>query len=70
MTKAVKELIIVFLAGAGVLTLMWGLTYQINTSPIPGHEVLVSRIMWSAVWAGAGLIAVSAALGFILKPAK
>ena len=70
MSRALKELIIVFLVGAGALTLLWGLLYQKNTSFIPGQTVLVSKIMWSAVWSGCGLIVLGALLGFFLKPAK
>jgi len=70
MTKAVKELLIVFLVGAGALTLLWGFLYQKNISPISGQVTLVSRIMWNAVGAGGGLIVVGAALGLFLKPAK
>ncbi|RJO60439.1 MAG: hypothetical protein C4542_09080 [Dehalococcoidia bacterium] len=70
MTKALKELIIVFLVGAGTLTLLWGFLYQKNTSIVPGQVTTVSQIMWSAVGAGAGLIVVGALLGFFLKPAK
>ena len=70
MTKAVKELLIVFLVGAGTLTLLWGFLHQVNVSVIPGQITLVSRIMWSVVGAGAGLIVVGAALGLFLKPAK
>jgi hypothetical protein len=70
MTKAVKELIIVFLAGSGTLTILWGALYQINISPIPGQVTLASHVMWSAVGAGAGLIVIGTALGFLLKPAK
>ena len=70
MTKNSKELLIVFLVGAGTLALMWGFLYQINTSMIPGQVTLVHRIMWSAVGAGGGLIVLGAALGFFLKPAK
>ncbi len=70
MTKAVKELLIVFLVGAGTLTLLWGFLHQVNVSVIPGQITLVSRIMWSAVGVGAGLIVVGAALGLFLKPAK
>lgn len=70
MTKAVKELCIVFLVGVGVLTLMWGLFHQVNTSSVPGQEILASRVMWSAVGIGAGLVVIGAALGLFLKPAK
>ena len=70
MTKAVKELLIVFLVGAGALTLLWGFLHQVNASAIPGQITLVNRIMWSAVWSGAGLIVVGVVLGLLLKPAK
>ncbi len=70
MTKAVKELMIVYLVGAGVLTVLWGLLHQVNTSMIPNQVTLVGRAMWSAVGAGAGLIAVGAVLSFLIKPAK
>jgi VanZ family protein len=70
MTKAFKELLIVFLVGAGALTLLWGFLHQVNASTVPGQVTLVSRIVWSAVGAGAGLIVVGAALGLFLKPAK
>ena len=70
MTKAVKEMLVVFLVGAGTLTLLWGFLHQVNASIVPGQIKLVSCIMWSAVGAGAGLIVAGAALGFILKPAK
>jgi hypothetical protein len=70
MTKAAKELIIVFLIGAGVLTLMWGFLYQINTALIPGQIRLVHHIMWNAVGSGAGLIVLSLILGLFIKPAK
>jgi len=70
MSKALKEVLIVFLVGAGVLTLLWGFLHQKNTSIVPGQVTAVSQIMWSAVGAGAGLIAVGAALGLFLKPAK
>jgi hypothetical protein len=70
MTKAVKELLIVFLVGAGALTLLWGFLHQVNASAVPGQITLVGRTVWSAVGAGAGLIVVAAALGFFLKPAK
>jgi uncharacterized membrane protein YidH (DUF202 family) len=70
MTKAVKELIVVFVVGAGVLTLLWGLLHQINTSIIPGQSNLISRIMWSAVWSGVGLIVAGAAVGLLLKPTR
>ncbi len=70
MTKAVKELIIVFLVGAGALTVLWGLLHQVNTSMIPGQVILAKRTMWSAVGAGAALIVIGGALSFVLKPAK
>jgi uncharacterized membrane protein YidH (DUF202 family) len=70
MTKAIKELMIVFLVGAGMLTILWGLLYQKNTSLIPGQLTLVRQTMWSAVGSGAGLVVIGAALGFLLKPAK
>ena len=70
MTKAVKELIIVFLVGAGALTVLWGLLHQVNTSMIPGQVTLVGRTMWSAVGTGAALIVLGGALSFLLKPAK
>ena len=70
MTKAVKELLIVFLVGAGTLTLMWGLLHQVNPSLITGQAKVVTHIMWSAVGAGAGLIVLGALLGLFLKPAK
>lgn len=70
MTKAVKELIIVFLAGAGALAILWGLLHQVNTSMIPGQVMLVSRKMWSAVYLGGAMIVIGAALSFLLKPAK
>jgi len=70
MTKAVKELLMVFLFGAGALTLLWGFLYQKNISPTSGQVTLVSHIMWNAVGVGGGLIVVGAVLGFFLKPAK
>ena len=70
MTKAAKELIIVFLVGAGTLTLLWGFLYQINTSFIPGQTTLVGHIMWNAVGAGAGLVVLGAVVGLFFKPAK
>ena len=70
MTKAIKELFVVFLIGAGMLTLLWGLMHQINTSLIPGQTTLVGKIAWNAVYSGAGLIVVGAALQLVLKPAK
>ena len=70
MTKAVKELIIVFLVGSGSLTVLWGLLHQVNTSMIPGQVILVKRTMWSAVGAGAAMIVIGGALSFVLKPAK
>ena len=70
MTKSFKELIIVFLVGAGTLTLLWGLLYQVNNSLVAGQGKAVSHIMWSAVWSGAGLIVVGAALQAFLKPAR
>ena len=63
-------MLIVFLVGAGVRTLLWGLLHQINTSVALGQTTLVSKIMWSAVGAGGGLIAVGALLGLFLKPAQ
>ncbi len=70
MTKAIKELIVVFLIGAGALTLLWGLMHQVNTSIIPGQTMLVHKYVWSAIYAGAGLVVVGAALQFVLRPAK
>ena len=70
MTKAVKELIIVFLVGAGALTVLWGLLHQVNTSMIPGQVTLVGRKMMSAVYLGGSMIVIGAALSFLLKPAK
>jgi hypothetical protein len=70
MTKALKELFVVFLIGAGMLTLLWGLTHQINTSIIPGQATLVHKIAWNAVYSGAGLVVVGAALQMVLKPAR
>jgi uncharacterized membrane protein YidH (DUF202 family) len=70
MTKAVKELIVVFLVGAGVLTILWGLLHQVNTSLIPGQVTLVNHRMWIAIWVGAGLVVAGAALTVFLKPAK
>ncbi|MCL2679693.1 MAG: hypothetical protein FWF18_05370 [Dehalococcoidia bacterium] len=70
MSKAAKELLVVFLLGAGVLTLLWGLMYQDNTSFIPSRPMLVHRWMWSAIWSGAGLIVVGVAVQIFLKPAK
>ncbi len=70
MTKAVKELIVVFVIGTGALVLLWGLMHQVNTSFVPGQTTLVRKIMWNAVYSGAGLIVVGAALQALLKPAK
>jgi len=70
MTKAVKELLIVFLVGAGTLMLLWGFMYQKSVIVSAIQTTLVRQTMWSAVGAGAGLIVVGAALGFFLKPAK
>ena len=70
MTKAVKELIIVFLVGAGMLTLLWGFMYQKSVIVSSIQTTLVRQTMWSAVGAGAGLIVVGVALGLFLKPAK
>jgi hypothetical protein len=70
MTRAIKELIVVFVFGAGALTLLWGLMHQVNTSIIPGQQVLVHKWMWNAIYAGAGLIVVGAAVQVFLRPAK
>jgi len=70
MTKALKELLIVFLVGAGTLTLLWGFMYQKSVIVSSIQTTLVRQTMWSAVGAGAGLIVVGAALGLFLKPAK
>jgi hypothetical protein len=70
MTKAVKELIIVFLVGAGMLSLLWGFMYQKSVMVSAVQTTLVRQTMWSAVGAGAGLIVVGATLGLFLKPAK
>ena len=70
MTKAVKELIIVFLVGAGMLTLLWGFMYQKSVMVSAIQTTLVRQTMWSAVGVGAGLIVVGVALGLFLKPAK
>jgi hypothetical protein len=70
MTKALKELTVILLIGAGLLTLLWGLMHQIDTAIVPGQTRLVGKIVWSAVYSGAGLIVVGAALQVFLRPAK
>jgi len=70
MTKAVKELIIVFLVGAGMLTLLWGFMYQKSVMVSAIQTTLVRQTNRSAVGAGAGLIVVGVALELFLKPAK
>ena len=70
MTKALKELLIVFLVGAGTLTLLWGFMYQKSVMVSAIQTTLVRQTMWSAVGVGAGLIVVGVALGLFLKPAK
>ena len=70
MTKALKELIIVFLVGAGTLTLLWGLMYQKSVLFSATQVTLVRQTMWSAVGAGAGMIVIAALLGFFVRPAK
>jgi len=70
MTKAMKELCVVILLGAGVLVLMWGLMNQVNTAQINRPPVYVSSIVWKAVWVGAGVIVASVALAVFVKPTK
>jgi Na+/H+ antiporter NhaC len=70
MTKALKELCVVILLGAGILFLMWGLLNQVNTAAASRPPVLVSRIAWNAVWTGASIIVASIALAVFVKPAK
>jgi uncharacterized membrane protein YidH (DUF202 family) len=68
MTKAFKELIIVFLVGAGTLLLLWGFLHQKTVSFTLNQSTLASSIMWNAV--GVGFIIAGALLGLFLKPAK
>jgi hypothetical protein len=70
MTKAFKELIIVFLVGAGTLLLLWGFLHQKTVSFTLNQSTLASSIMWNAVGVGAGFIIAGALLGLFLKPAK
>ena len=70
MTKAMKELCVVLLLGAGILVLLWGLLHQVNTAPAGRPPEYISDIKWSSVWTGAGIIATSAALAVFVKPRK
>ena len=70
MTKAMKELCIVLLLGAGVLVLMWGLLHQVNTAFAGRPPVYKSDIKWGSVWTGAGIIATGVALAIFVKPRK
>ena len=70
MTKAMKELGVVMLLGAGVLALMWGLMHQVNTAYAGRPPVYVSDIVWNVVWMGVGMIVASVALAIFVKPAK
>jgi hypothetical protein len=69
-TKAFKELIIVFMVGAGTLLLLWGFLHQKTVSFTLSQSTLVSSIMWNAVGVGAGLIIAGLFLGLFLKPVK
>ncbi len=62
MNKNTKELIIVLLTGAGTIAAMWG---AFATKQITG--ITVSQPEWRAIGIGAGLIAVAAAIGFLVK---
>jgi len=70
MTKSAKELILVFLTGAGVLTVLWGIFAQFAkaSSSLPG--VVKGHVMWNAVGAGAALIVVAVAIGFLVRARK
>jgi len=70
MTKAMKELCVVLLLGAGILVLMWGLLHQINTAYAGRPPVYKSDIKWGSVWTGAGMIVASTALVFFVRPTK
>ncbi|MCL2706967.1 MAG: hypothetical protein FWE97_02205 [Dehalococcoidia bacterium] len=70
MTKAMKELCIVMLGGAGVLALLWGLLNQINLAYAGRPPEYVSDIAWDVVWVGVGLIAASVALAIFVKPTR
>jgi len=65
MTENGKELIVVLLAGAGVITAMWGAfaTRQVGF-------VIIHQPDWKVVGIGAGLLALAVLLGFLLKTKK
>jgi hypothetical protein len=65
MTKNGKELIVVLLAGAGVITAMWGYfaTRQVGF-------VIIHQSDWKVVGIGAGLLALAVLLGILLKTKK
>ncbi len=65
MTKQAKELIIVLLSGAGVITAMWGAfaTRQVGF-------VIIQQADWKVIWIGAGLVVVAVLLGILLKTKK
>jgi len=70
MTKAMKELCVVILLGAGALLLIWGLLHQVNTSYAGRPPVYVREVKWGVVWIGAITVAASAALAYFVKPSK
>jgi hypothetical protein len=68
MTKALKELVIVLVSGAGALYVLWGATFM--QQPIGDIGPSFHQPDWTAIGIGLGLIAVAVLMGFFVKPKK
>jgi uncharacterized integral membrane protein len=62
MAKNTKELIVVLLAGAGTIAIMWG---AFATKQVTG--IIVRQPEWKAIGIGAGVLVIAALIGFLVK---
>jgi len=62
MTKAFKELVVVLLAGAGIMFTIWGAF----ATGLDGIRV-ISQPEWPAIFTGIGLLLAAAALALLVK---
>ena len=67
-TKQVKELIAVLLAGAGALYILWGATY--TRRPFGGIGPAIHETNWTAIGIGLGALAIAILLVVLVRPKK
>ncbi|MCL2141214.1 MAG: hypothetical protein FWH42_06125 [Dehalococcoidia bacterium] len=69
-SKGMKELCVVLLIGAGLLTIIWGLSHQVDVSPFPSNPDMVHEIAWVPVFVGGALVIISVAIALFMPSKK